>query len=611
MINIFYIEERLKNIANNPNEEYFTIKKYLQELITKDNEDIFHPFCVACGIDKKYGKIAWNFLALEMKVYSLGILWNIDKKPEYIVEVRSILKYLIGLYNWSDTYNRRNNVKNTYPETSAIIRAISFAINIFGEVLGYDLHIKTKKRLSYACQRIFEVISKKEVEDLSIWTNDWTLDIGVSLGLAAKILSDFDNRSQNWLNLSKKIVYTFLENMPQDGSHPSGLLTWEYTLYLALFFTHIMELSGEDVEAYYKIIDRAKYYALATSGPLCANTSQFDQSIHISIYNPLNGILSKSLAYYFNDEYIYWGIINSPKKNYFHPFEILLCSNELKPKKPEINSQHYDKAGYVFMRSGWDKDDNLITFKSANSRKPFSHKDQNNFEIFMGDTEMLIESGTCYEGHPNYEMRYLGTHAHNVLLIDNKAQLPKTTKTGGIKKFISNNDFDFVKGDASSVYSKAKTFTRNFLFLKPNILILYDYLELNTLGTVEWLFHTPGSIHIHSLSANKNILFCNDNKYMSMFILEPQRWSYRITKDFILEDWCSMHEKTHDVLRIKATNKIQPFLSIIYFNNDNHEVLPCQYENNIINIIHNDKEFNISTNKNNLLINDKEITDVT
>ena len=369
-------------------------------------------------------------------------------------------------------------------------------------------------------------------------------------------------------------------------------------------FIHILHLKGETTENFDQKLNKIKYFALNNSASLCSNTSQFGQNVHISIYNPINGVLSKVLADRYKDDYILWGIKNTPEKNYYHPLEIFYSDRELKNNITyhKFPSVHYKDAGIVCMRSGWEKDDNFITLKST-SYNAITHKDQNNMEIFLGEKEMFIESGTCFEGHHNFEMRYFGTHAHNVILIDNKPQLPKGNSKGGIKKFITTEHYDLAQGDASGVYSKAKVYLRNLLFIKPNILVLYDYVLLNSIGVVEWLWHTPGSIHVHSLSKRKSILFSNEDKNMSMFILQPDTWTYRLTKDFALADWWTMHEKTHDVLRIKTTfQKEHNMFCLFNLNSNEHETLPCEFENNTIKLNYNNENYNISFNKGEIVL---------
>lgn len=602
MKNLFFSEKGLEYIKTAKGQEFRRTEAYIKDLIAKDSQDIFNPFCLACGIEKKYHKFAWHLLALEMKLFSLGILWAKDREPAYLIQAKDIIVYLTELPNWSDTDRKR--ISNLHPETVAVIRAVSFSLNIFGDDLGYTVYESARKKLAFVCQRIYEIIKNREDKHISDKISDVSVDLGSALGICAIIMEDKDTRTNDWLQAGKEIVGNFLVNLPEDGSYREGLLRWEYTIFSAFLFTHCLTLNGENTDSFREYINKAKYYALNCSAPMCSNTSQFDQSIHISIYNPLNGILAKMLAWEFKDSYLYWAIQTTPKKNYFHPLELFFADQNRDEKQPDAVSSFYPIAGKAFMRSGWNPDDSLITFKSSTISKHHSHKDQNNMEIFIGDTEMLIESGTCYLNHPNYEMRYSGTHAHNVILINGKPQLPIHNTKGGIKDFYTSPEYDLVCGDASSSYSKAKIYKRNILFLKPDIVLVYDYIMLNSSGNTEWLWHTPGNIHVHSLSKMKSILFENKNKPMSMFILSPETWSYRLTKDFVLDSWQTMHERTHDVIRIKSAYRQEiNFFAVFCLNSKDHENLPGEFFGNTLNINHLNKQYSISFKKGKIDIN--------
>lgn len=597
------ISHNLLNNINRYEKEFCEIKTYLEKLIQKDDEDIFNPFCAACGIEKKYHKFAWHLLALEMKLTSLSILWYIDKKPEYAAQAKKILSYLSDLPYWSDRYRKNTRITNIHPETVAVMRAFSFSLVFFNDFFDQDFLIKLKKRLALTCERLYEIIINKEDIHISDPTKDINVDLGSALGICSIVLKDFDDRWENWKESGKNIVRNFLANLPQDGSYREGLLRWEYTVFSSEILIDALETLGENTDEFTKHMERTKYYALSCSAPMCSNTSQFDQNLHIKIYNPLNGILSKMLAKRFNDPYINWGIKISPKKNYYHPLEIFYADSNNPSEIPAISSVYYPDAGKAFMRSGWGEKDNLITLKSSKIHKHHSHKDQNNMEIFIGNTEMLIESGTCYLNHPNYEMRYSGTHAHNVILIDNKPQLP-IYNTKKVINFYTENNYDLLQSDASSAYSKAKIYKRNILFIKPDILVVYDYVLLTSSGCVEWLWHTPGKFLVNSLSEMKTILFSNAGKSMSMFILSPENWSYRLTKDFVLENWENMHEKTHDVLRIKSTyrNEID-FLSVFCLRSNDCDNFPGSFSGKNLYISYKNNDYNISYEKGSLIIN--------
>ncbi|MBQ7258201.1 MAG: hypothetical protein IJS60_10985, partial [Abditibacteriota bacterium] len=328
MKSLIFSEEYINKLKTANDPLFSEIKAYIEDITDKDYKDIFHPFCIACGIESKYHKFAWTLLACEMKLLSLSLLWIIEPKPIYLQKVINILSYLINLPNWSDTYNRLNKTKNTYPETAAVMRGFALATDAFGESLGPNLLTQVRKRLAFACERLYEIIENREEKFILDQSDDWALDLATALGIGGKLLRDFDSRSEGWRVASVSLVKGFIDNLPSDGSHRNGLLRWEYSLFNIYTFIHVV--SGEDREELLNSenLKKIRYFAINQSAALCSNVSRFDQGIHISIYNPLNGFISKLLAEIYKDPYLAWGIKTAPKKNYYHPLEIFFTNNK-------------------------------------------------------------------------------------------------------------------------------------------------------------------------------------------------------------------------------------------------------------------------------------------
>jgi hypothetical protein len=138
-----------------------------------------------------------------------------------------------------------------------------------------------------------------------------------------------------------------------------------------------------------------------------------------------------------------------------------------------------------------------------------THPDANHFVLF-GDGEWLIRD----DGY-----RYKSTDLHNTLLIDGKGQIgengggsagmvygrpsqrgmwfsaieqiqakahPRITAT------LSSPPFDYIVGDATQAYapeSGLRKFVRQFIFLKPNVLIVTDDVEADQPRSLELRFH--------------------------------------------------------------------------------------------------------------------------
>ena len=163
--------------------------------------------------------------------------------------------------------------------------------------------------------------------------------------------------------------------------------------------------------------------------------------------------------------------------------------------------------GIVSARTDWSGDESLLVFKCG---PPIGHKatgefdfdpgsghvhpDANHFVLF-GDGEWLIRD----DGY-----RWKMTDHHNTLLIDGKGQIGedvhwfrgldqiKAKSQPRITSVNSTEDVDSIVGDATEAYPKGsglKRFVRRVAFLKPDVLIVEDDIEVEGPHDLELRFH--------------------------------------------------------------------------------------------------------------------------
>lgn len=189
-------------------------------------------------------------------------------------------------------------------------------------------------------------------------------------------------------------------------------------------------------------------------------------------------------------------------------------------------SNLFSGLGWVSMRSDWTPDATFALFVCA----PLwlgghQHADNNSFIIHKGGL-LAIDSGV-YEGTAHRANYYARTIAHNtVTILDPEEQFNGSTwgtgrfgegsNDGGqlftsgptivsdvnpgdeyhrakILVYESNDDFTYVVGDATRSYSpdKLREFTRAFLYLRPNIFVIFDRVEATQADFVKtWLLHS-------------------------------------------------------------------------------------------------------------------------
>lgn len=153
--------------------------------------------------------------------------------------------------------------------------------------------------------------------------------------------------------------------------------------------------------------------------------------------------------------------------------------------------------GWAMMRSSWADDATLLAVKSGFTWN-HAHADAGSFILFHDGENLLIDSGNCSYGFPEYTGYYCRSVAHNVVLFDGTAQNPEDdyygVKTPGqLYNLMDAGTFKYVMADATG--PTAQYFSRNyrhFLWIGDVILIIDD-LKTHAPGQFEWLLHYGGS----------------------------------------------------------------------------------------------------------------------
>jgi hypothetical protein len=186
----------------------------------------------------------------------------------------------------------------------------------------------------------------------------------------------------------------------------------------------------------------------------------------------------------------------------------------------------------VSSRSDWSGNESLLTFKcggpagayvpaqygdifNANGSAPgfgHNHPDAASFCLFCGGEFVIPE--------PGYYTR--STFYENTLIVDNNGQDGETLGQQSAYPITTNNPFlcyvsstptlDTMVGDATAAYNATlglQLFQRHILFVKPNILLVGDNIQMNsTSHTVNLYFHLTNTNSV--LALNTNSLLATD-----------------------------------------------------------------------------------------------------
>jgi len=169
------------------------------------------------------------------------------------------------------------------------------------------------------------------------------------------------------------------------------------------------------------------------------------------------------------------------------------------------NSLYLPSTGWVAMHSSLaDEGRSSVYFKS--SPPPFgafnhSHADQNGFVINAGGQRLAIESG-YYDSYksPHWINWLHQTRSKNAITYDGgKGQLffeqGEKMVYGGVTRYSGAPDYDIVTGDATGAYGGAVTAAlRTLVYLRPDVVVVYDRLASNTPRRWEWNIHALNKI---------------------------------------------------------------------------------------------------------------------
>lgn len=179
----------------------------------------------------------------------------------------------------------------------------------------------------------------------------------------------------------------------------------------------------------------------------------------------------------------------------FYPSDAELASSPTAPDLPP--SVLYGDIGWASLRSSWNRNATLLGVKSGYTWN-HAHADAGSFVLFHEGENILIESGKCSYGRPEYNDYYRQSQAHNVVLFNGAAQNPEDTAfgskfPGSVSHLMDSGDLKYVLADATGPTSHL--FIRNyrhFLWLDDVILIIDD-LKTFEEGEFEWLLHVDGA----------------------------------------------------------------------------------------------------------------------
>ena len=159
-------------------------------------------------------------------------------------------------------------------------------------------------------------------------------------------------------------------------------------------------------------------------------------------------------------------------------------------------SSIYPEVGWLMMRSSWQQNATLLAAKSGYTWN-HAHADAGSFILFHGGEPLIIDSGTCSYGRPEYTTYYRTSQAHNVVLLDGQGQPPEDLLlgckfSGRMHSLIEGPGLRYAYADATG--PMARSFTRNYRhwIWSDDLILVVDDVRAHSAGEMEWLLHFAG-----------------------------------------------------------------------------------------------------------------------
>ncbi|MBI3948202.1 MAG: heparinase II/III family protein [Armatimonadetes bacterium] len=134
------------------------------------------------------------------------------------------------------------------------------------------------------------------------------------------------------------------------------------------------------------------------------------------------------------------------------------------------------------------------------------------------------------------------TEAHNTIRVNEQDQFPRTRPAGGatqpdrfcaLSEFVNTDRYDHVLGDATTTYNgvdrgqvvnNVKKATREMMYLRPDVFVIYDDVQTTGPVPVDWLAHTLGEITVKG----ETVTVTQGGAAVDIAVIEPARFDARV-----------------------------------------------------------------------------------
>jgi hypothetical protein len=179
-----------------------------------------------------------------------------------------------------------------------------------------------------------------------------------------------------------------------------------------------------------------------------------------------------------------------------------------------------------------DEDVQVIFKSSPMGTQSHGNAGNNSFVLWAYGQRLLIRTGHYYNyGGPHHRDWIWSSRSVNNITVNGRGQAKRTAKAKGkIVAFKTTPAMDIVVGEAGSAYEiPLERFTRAIIFVKPELVVVYDRLEARESSTYEYWLHAIKKINVkdqHQIQVRSDDVACDID------FLAPSGLSFKQTDQY-------------------------------------------------------------------------------
>ena len=189
---------------------------------------------------------------------------------------------------------------------------------------------------------------------------------------------------------------------------------------------------------------------------------------------------------------------------------------------PDHPSAYFPDAGWCIQRSSWsDPDSSILALKIGATVEPHGHADVGNYIIHTHGKTVIRELGIGRYADPG-EWIFKDTDGHNLPLFNGKGQPRDVRLEGSVLETQFSNSYDFLKAEIGPAYSLdvLDSFTRSYLYIRPDIFVVFDRIQVNAATHLESRIHFAGN----GIAHDGHIEIRNEQVSVAVKLLLPQEF---------------------------------------------------------------------------------------